>query len=263
MSLPLFAAVLGLLFHVGSKEVRRFEQLAASDLSSRLEGLQNKVSVQVQLGSLRPGHLKEVRILASGFRTPSLPLWTEPWRSQEGRIDRLVIRLTDFEIGDLPVRSLDIVLNDCRWDVACAVREGKIRLSRSGTGTFEAAVTEQGVRLYIVKRYPFVEVKTFKIDRYKVIFEGDLLTPLGRTNFALVAVGKPWKTTGLSLEPAYLSFANKRISLDRNPAMNQLLNPVVDLDRDFGLRGALTIGNLKQRNQELLLSGTAFIPAAD
>jgi len=263
MSLPIAAAALGLLFHFGAKEVRRFEHLAAADLASHLQGENKAVEVRVKLGSFRLGHLKEAQIDANGFKTPSLPLWTEPWRSKEGRIDTLVVRLRDFEIGDLPVQSLDIELKNCRWDVAYAIKEGKIRLSRSGTGTFTAVVNQQAIGSYISRRYPFVKVHRFAIDFYKVAFEGNILTPLGTADFAMAAHVELWKSQGLSLVPAYLFLGGRRIDPNQEPTFKRLLNPVIDLDRDFRLNGALTIHRLKLNKGELHLSGAVTIPVSN
>lgn len=263
MSLPLAAALGLLLFGAGAKEVRRFERLAAADIAAHLQGPHKAVSVRIELGSLRPGHLRLVVIEAEHFQTPTLPFWTEPQRSQEGRIDRLSIRLKDFEIGGLPIQSLDIELKDCRWDVAYAVREGRIRLSRSTVGAFTARVDEAGVRQFLARRYPFLKVRLLRIDPYKVLLEGDLTTPLGETPFEVVARAKLWRSSGMSLEPAYLTFGGKRISAAENPALGRLLSPVIDLDRDFGLRGALAIRELKLADGAILLSGAATIPTAE
>jgi len=260
MSLPLIAAAFGLLFHFGSKEVKRFEHLAATDLASHLEGPKKQVKVKIRLGSLRPGHLREAVIEASGFSTPSLPLWTEPWRSKEGRIDKLIIHLSDFEIGGLPVDKLDIELADCRWDVACAVKEGKIRLSRSGSGTFKATISQDGIVRYLAARYPFIKASSFEIETYKILFSGSLATPLGSTSFDLVAVPRLHGSSGLSLDPAYLSFGGRRTDVRQEPALQRIFDPVLDLDRDFGLRGALLIDRLSLTNKLLDITGSATIP---
>ncbi len=263
MSLPLVAAAFGLLFHFGGQEVRRFENLASKDLASQLDGSNKQVKVRIKIGSLRPGHLCEAVIEASDFNTPSLPLWTEPWRSKEGRIDRLIIKLKDFEIGGLPVQSLDIELSDCRWDVAYAVKEGKIRLSRSGRGTFRATIAQDGIVRYLAKRYPFVKTERLEIDAYKVLFAGSLATPLGSTSFDLVAIPRLHGSSGLSLIPAYLSFGGRRTDIAREPALQRIFDPVLDLDRDFGLRGALHIDQLSFQAQRLDITGSAVIPVRE
>lgn len=261
MSLPILAAAFGLLFHFGSKEVKRFENMAAGDLASHLEGDAKQVKVRIKLGSLRPGHLSEATIEASGFSTKTLPLWTEPRRSKEGRIDKLIIKLKDFEIGGLPMESLNIELNDCRWDFACAVKEGKIRLSRSGSGTFQATISQDGIVRYLAKRYPFVKTSSFRIETYKILFSGSLATPLGTAPFDLVAVPRLHQNSGLSLIPVYLSFSGVRTDISNEPALRRVFDPVIDVNRDFGLRGALEIESLELGLQSLGLRGKATIPA--
>lgn len=260
MSLPLVAAAFGLLFHFGGQEVRRFENLATADLASRLEGPSKRVSVKVKLGSLRLGHLSEAAIDASGFSTKTLPLWTEPQRSKQGIINRLTIRLSDFEIGGLPVERMDIELTNCRWDVSYAVKEGKIRLSRSGRGTFSARITSQGVSQFLKNRYPQIQPTSLHIDPYKIAASFEVGTPFGKLNLEMIATASIWKSSGLSLNPAYLAFNGRSLSADEQKGVLRLFQPAIDLDRDFGLAGALALEEIVLGAERMVLTGRAYIP---
>ena len=93
----------GLIFGIGSGEVRRFERAVAAEISQKLGGEGRKVSVSTQLNGLAGvwGDLKTATIRASHFETVGLPLFTEPGRRTNGRVGLLKIELSDFvQIND-------------------------------------------------------------------------------------------------------------------------------------------------------------------
>jgi hypothetical protein len=106
-------------------------------------------------------------------------------------------------------------------------------------------------------------VKRLDIRLYNVIFEGTILTPFGTADFAMGASTQVWESQGLSLVPAYLFLGGKRVDASQEPTLSRMLSPVIDLNRDFKLKGALTIHQLSLGNGELHLSGTATIPVSD
>lgn len=137
MSIPLVAAALGLIFHFGGLEVRRFERLAAEDLRTRISGDSARVSVKTSFAGLLDGplgDLDEVTVTARDFSCSQLPLYVDPKRSRAGRIHRLKLDLRDFELAGLRVRELTADIPDCRFDYAAAVGKHRFILTGSGGG---------------------------------------------------------------------------------------------------------------------------------
>jgi hypothetical protein len=262
MCLPLFVAAFGLVFHFGGKEVHRFERLAECDLSHQLGVDIKNVSVRIKLGSLQLGHLAEVSIDAKNFTVEELPLSTESWRSRAGKIERLQIHLSDFTLGKLPFKELKVTLIDSRWDVTAAMRDRRFHFSRSGKGSFEATIDEVGLRTYISRRYPQVIPELVSIDLYKMTLEGNLVTPFGSSRFVTLAKGILSGPRTLSLAPAYLTFDGVSASDQLKKTFLKTLNPVIDLDRDFNLNGALSMTGIWFKKGEMVIVGTATIPEA-
>jgi hypothetical protein len=264
MSLPLVAAAFGLLIHIGGGEVRGFEGRAAQFIKSTLSGEQAKVSVKTSFASLFGGpfgELDKVRIAASDFSCPSLPLFAEPDRSKVGRIRELSLSLTDFELAGLRVSRLEAVIPGCRYDHAAAVGRRGFHVSRSGTGTAKVWIDEGALAEYARKKFPMIGKLAVKIDKDKLFVDGSAQLVLAKTEFSVIA--------GLAVQNgSQLVLTTPRVFLDGRrsdgPAvvfLESLFDPVIDLDEDLGLFGAMTIESMRLRGGVLEVSGAFHLPA--
>lgn len=256
----LLVAAFGLI-HFGAAEVRRFEADAAREILTKLSGERAEVRVRSTLGpEALWGDVYRVKISASKFSTEGLPLFTEPKRSTRGILRNLEIELSDFNLRGLHVQSLSATIPDCRFDLGLALKRRQVRLSRSGVGRGSVTIAEADLETFILRK--FAEIKQVKvtIDRDKVIVEGYGEFVVFKTNFYVVAKLRPVEGVRLMLTDARILFDGKRPDPESERALLDTLNPVIDLDKDLKLYGAVQIERLELRNGLLRAFGATRIP---
>lgn len=252
-------AGLALLFGVAVSEGQRFERAAAKDIASRLEGPQKRVSVKA--GYDRERQLSTVRISARDFSTAELPLFAEPEREGLGELDELTLRLERFRLAGLLVERLDAVIPDCRYDLGLALRSRQIRLQHSGEGTGSVTVNQAALGPWITSRFREIKSAQVTLDRHHVEVSGDAEFLVAKARYRVIA------QLGI-VGGSRIELVNARIWMDDRPAdplaraaLLDVLNPVVDLDRDLRLFGAITMTDLRITRGRLTASGTVRIPA--
>jgi len=253
--------LIGGLFHLGRFEVRAFEHSAAADIRSKLSGDQREVSVKADVGIEGIwGDVHAVAIHASRFQTEGLPLYTEPKRSHRGVVRDLTIRLSDFSLSGMHIESLDAEIPDCRFDLPLAMRHREIRLSRSGLGLGRVVVNEKDLENFILLKFHEIKQVSVKIDKDKIFVDGSGEFLFLKTTFSVIA-----KLDSPDGNQLFLTYA--RIFLDGHPADNaqkkvllDTLNPVLDLDSDLKLNGAIRVESIELRNGLLSASGPTKIP---
>lgn len=256
-------ASMGLLGGWGKITVRQFEQSAAADIRAQLQGENVFVDVKTVLSGLIDGPQGDVArgtIRARHFRTPGLPLFTEPERSTRGILRELRLELDDFYLGNLRIESLRATIPDCRYDYPLATRKRIIRLSRSGVGTGEVVLLAQDLEAFILKK--FREIKTVKVtlDRDKVTVEGDGEFVLLKTRFLVIAkLGSPTGTT-LELQHAKIFFDDRPADDFARDTLLKALNPVVDLRNDLKLYDAISVEGVEIGQGRLRAWGKTKIP---
>jgi hypothetical protein len=257
----LFLGLLGGLFHVAGSGVHSFEAAAAQDISAKLQGSSRQVHVKADVGpEALWGDLYSVRIEATKFETDGLPLYTESKRSHRGLVRNLHLELRDFSLKGLHIDRLSADIPGCRYDFPLAVRHRQIRLSQSGTGEGEVVIGERDLESFILSKFPEIKRANVKIDRGEVVVEGYGEFLVIATNFRVAARLEVADGNKLVLAGAQILFdgriaddASQRVLLDT-------LNPVVDLDKDLALFGAITVKHIELRDGQLIASGPIRIP---
>ena len=248
---------------IGGAEVRHFESLAARDIKSKLRGDHAQVSVRTTPHGLfghLSGDLDRVTITAKDFEADGLPLFTEPSRSQKGRARKLNIDLDNFMLSGLRVESLRASIPDCRYDFPLATRHGQIRLSRSGTGVGSVSVLAPDLEKFILKKFHEIKRVSVHLEKGRAVVEGygDFL--IVKANFRVDA-------QLVAADKAQISLADAHIALDGLPASDvasaallQTLNPIVDMDKDLHLYGAIQVTDVHLEGDRLVASGATTIP---
>jgi hypothetical protein len=249
----------GGVFLFGGSQIRRFEAEAARDVASKLGGADKKVSVKVRFAGIS-GALASATIRASRFTTDGLPLFTEPDRSTRGVVHELRLFLNDFSLKGLRVESLEAKIPDCRFDYSLAFRHHQIRLSRSGVGTGSVTLLEKDLEAFILRK--FAEIKRVSVsvqkDRLRVVGYGEFL--IISTEFDVDARLAIVNGSQLVLDDAKVLFDGREADLLARDALLQTLNPVVDLDRDLALHGAILMERLELDNGRIRAFGSTRIP---
>ncbi|MBA3727155.1 MAG: LmeA family phospholipid-binding protein, partial [Armatimonadetes bacterium] len=224
-------------------ELRRFERLGAADLASRLHGEGKQVNVDAEVDGIvgaLAGRLSYATLTASKFTVDGMPVFLEAG-TQRGSIGTLKLRFTDFSIRGLRVESLEADIPGCRFDLGSAQRKRKIKLTRSGVGTATARITETALADYIRLKYPAVKEVTVELKKHRAFVTGRAELLLLKTDFFVIASLVPQAGTQLWLEDAIVFLNDERVRDGSERRLLDTLNPVVDANRDLGLRSALVV----------------------
>jgi len=254
----LVLAAAGLL--VGGGLTRSFEASAARDVASRLQGHPIvSVRTRTNFASLW-GDIPSVTIRASHFSTEGLPLYTEPERSRNGKVHRFEMHLTDFSLNGLRIDQLDAKIPNCRYDFSLALRKRKIRLSQSGIGEGSVKVLDRDLGAFLVRKYAEIKRATVVIRNGVVDVEGYGEFIILTTNFHVRAKLAIQNDTQLVLQDAQIDFDGRPADAAASSVLLEALSPIVDLDADLGLLGAIKLRKLEFGDGFLRASGSTTIP---
>lgn len=257
----LLLGLFGGLIHFANSQVRIFENSAAADIATKLQGAEKQVHVRAVVGpEALWGDVYSVDIEASKFLADGLPLYTEPRRSHRGLVRSLHMDLQDFDLRDLHVERLTADIPNCRFDFPLAVNHRQIRLSESGTGEGEVVITEADLERFILSKFQEVKRVHVKIEKDKVFVEGYAEFLVVSTNFTVVARLEAPDGNQLSLARARILFDGRPVDEDSQKLVLEALNPVIDLNRDLALYGAINVETIELRNGRLTAHGQVHIP---
>lgn len=241
------------------------EKRAAVDIAAKLSGPDKEVRVSASFDSpfhALGGNVASATITARNFSVNGLPLFTEPWRSKAGRVGTLHLRLYDFMLRDLPVEELRADIRSCRFDLGLALREKKVRLSKSGEGPGYVRVTADALERFVLEKYREITSISIRLEKYKLFAEGEGDFLVFKSRFYVIADIVPKNGTELWLANAVVFLDDKRVRDGSDAAILDTLNPVIDQNEDLGLHGALRLERVEIRNGFVELFGTARIPEA-
>ncbi len=262
MGLLIVAVAWGLGSGLFAQQKAVFERAAARDILSRLEGAGAKVRVRVQPRGLAAawGELESARIEASNFSLSGLPLFVEANRPKAGILDRLELRLQNFTLKGLEVKSLTADIPHCRYDFGLARRSKEIRLSRSGIGVGSVEITEAALGRYILRKFHDIKTCQVKVDRGVIWVEGYGEFLIAKTKFEVIARVTVQDRTKLILTDPKIFFDWVRADPTAAAGLLKILNPVVDLRKDLGLYDAVSVEKIECEGGILRASGATKIP---
>lgn len=238
----------------------RIERAAGADIKGILNA--ERVSVTAKsdgiLGTAL-GQLESVTIEASGFEVDGMPLFTDPKLSRRGKLRQLEIVLKDFVIRDLPVIELRCDIPDNRFALGL-LREGKVRLTKSGEGFGSVVIDEEGLERYMLARFKVAESIDIKLDRYKLFAKGTASLAMFRRNFEIICDLAIEDKRRLVIANPVTFIEGKRVRDGSDSALLRAFNPVLDLDRDLGLHGAFDMETILIKGGIATIKGKARIP---
>ena len=246
----------------GGEEEKKFESAAAREIAGKLDGDEKWVSVNVRANGLAGawGDLSLAQIKASDFSIRGLPLFTEPERSKAGKVGKLQLRLTDFQLRGLRVEELSADIPNCRYDFGLAKSKRQIRLSESGVGTGVVRILERDLADYIVRKYSEIKRCTVKVEKGFVWVEGYGEFLVVNSDFTVIAKIGVVDGTKLMLSQPKIYFNWVRSDAFTADALLKSLNPIVDLKKDLGLYDAVTVEKVSLENGVLEATGATKIP---
>jgi hypothetical protein len=241
----------------------RIERTAGADLAATLGVERDNVMVRAVSDGMvgtALGRVERVTIAAHDFRVNGMPFFVEPSVSASGKLRNLSIHLNDFILRDLPIKSLSADIPDNRFSLGL-LRQGKVRLAKSGAGTGSVTISEAGLKSYLLARFNVLESVDVKLDKYKVIASGRAsFGPLLRREFLIYADLIIIDKRRLAISNTIVFLDNHRIRNGSEQPLIDALNPVLDIDRDLGLAGAFDMKELVIKGGEVTIFGAARIP---
>lgn len=245
----------------GAGIVREFDTAAARDIRSQLQGEERRVSVHTRAGASGIwGDVGSVRIRARNFSTDGLPLFVEPARSKAGKLRRLILDLENFSLGPVAIARLHAEISDCRFDRTLAINRKRMRLSQSGVGTGWVEITTAALEAFTLKKFPEIRrcAMTARNDRLNVRGFGEFLVI--QTEFEVDAALEVRNGSQLWLTDARITFDGVLADPLSRDAVLRTMNPIVDLDADLKLFGAIQVARITLANDRLRAEGPTRIP---
>jgi hypothetical protein len=259
----LAVALAALTWQFGAAQVRSFEQLAAADISARLQGPEREVTVRAEVGpEALFGDVHRVTLRARRFEAEELPLYTEPGRSTRGHLRFLRLDLEDFTLRGLRVESLRGEIRNSRFDLPLAMNHRQIRLSRSGDGEGEVVVDEKDLERFLLLKFHEVKRAQVRIEKDKLFVDGYGEFVLLATEFTVIARLEPVDGSRFELAHARILIGGQPAEGPARDVLLRSLNPVIDLDRDLGLHGAMHVEKLILADGKVRALGRLRVPAA-
>ena len=241
----------------------RIERAAEKDLAKTLGVDPKYVSVRATADGIvgtALGRVEKVTIEANGFVVEGMPFFVEPSVSSSGKLRNLSIRLTDFTLRNLPVKSLNAEIPNSRFSLGL-LRQGRVRLARSGEGRGNVTIDAEGLAKYLLGRFNVLERVEVRLDKYKVIVNGRAsFGPIMRRDFLVYADLEILDKRKLFIVKPIVFLDDKRIRDGSEKPLLDALNPILDIDHDLGLAGAFDIERLIIKNGEIDIYGAARIP---
>lgn len=261
--LPILAVFAG-LFGFGDLGVQAFDRQSAANIRSELSGPGASIAVRTGLDlGLLQGDIREVVIHGSGFSTPGLPLFTEPSKPRDGILRRLSLDLRDFSLNGLHIESLRAAIPDCRFDLGLALSKRRILLTQSGVGTGSVSLRDRDLEPFVLAKFHDIKRVSIRFANGRIHVEGHGQFLIVDTDFTVDARLGIVDGCKLMLQDATILFDGQPTDESSRQALIQTMNPVVDLNADLHLFGAIALDSLSMDNGILIASGATRIPARE
>jgi hypothetical protein len=253
-------AFFGLALLSGAAQ-QRVEHDLRRDLEKTLRGGSIQAHVKPRgLFGLLAGESSVTRITGRNFSADNLPFQIVPGGGPRARIHHLQLDFSDINLRYLPVKRLRADIPSVSLDFFKAMLNGRLVLRSCGQGTAEAVADVLGLRAFVAHKYPqFTDVE---IRLTPGLFSVSANTTLLGASNRLDATGKLAAQDGrfvIVTEPT-LRMDGKEVPplLAQNLLLG--INPVLDIERDLGLGGYVTITDVEIGEGIVILRGRADFP---
>lgn len=241
---------------------QKFERQAAEQIKQEILGEEANCAVNIRPAIVAAawGELDAVSITASNFALQQTPIFQEPHFSQSGKIGNLSFSLSDFTLRGLRINQLEVNIPGCRYDFGLAKRTKQIRISRSGVGNGKVEVLADDLAQYIVHKFAEVKECSVQIRNGFLWVEGYGEFLIIKTKFAVIARLEPLDGHKLMLIQPKVYFDWVRAEPNSAKLLVDALNPIIDLNEDLRLFGALHVNQLELQDGKMIATGDAKIP---
>ena len=245
----------------GEHELHNVERKAEASISRSLGG-QGQIAVHITPNGPAGawGDLEEFSVVGSHYKLDAMPLSIVKGARATGRIGNLRLRLSDFTLRSLRIAELDADIPACRFDFAKAKSQGSMDFARSGVGRGQVVINQGALADFILHKYKEIRACKVTVDRDVIIVEGRGDFVVATTDFTVISRIGCTEGTKLNLVGAHIFFGIQPADRFSSKALLKVLNPVVDLDKDLGLRDAVAVESITLRGGQVVASGRSRVP---
>jgi hypothetical protein len=213
---------------------------------------------------LETNDLYEVDIDASDIQTDRIPFFIYPRSGWKGDIRYLRLRLRHFVLRNIPIREFRAVLPHVTYDLGHALYRSRLVLRGAGAGRATVILGSEGLLAFIRNKKRFQQT----LSDVEVAFQNNKILVSGKASVA------PFGTLPFSASGALIAREGRYLDLDPShtviklngiiapDSLLNLINPVVDIDEDLGLKGYFQVENVVVVGDQLIVSGISTLPIA-
>lgn len=207
------------------------------------------------------GQAYKAKISGGGFSAEKLPFRIEPGGGTVAGIRHLELDLHDIVLRDLGVQTLKADIPFVKADAGRVLFDGHLRFRGAGEGTGTAVLSEGQIERFLAKKRPQFQDLKVKLTSGEALISGKVNVLLPGTPFEA-------KTSVGIQDGRYLNAVNATVKLGDKPVlpslalqMQQIVNPIIDVDKDLGLGEWLYITSAEIGEGILTVRGRVHIPA--
>jgi hypothetical protein len=208
--------------------------------------------------------LYEVRVEGTGIISDRIPFFIYPRTGWKGRIHHLHLDLTRFTLRSIPIRSFRADMPNATYDLGHSLYRSRLVLRSVGEGTGSVVLGPEGILAFIRKKTRFHQTLSdvliaFHNQNIMVSGQGSF-PPFGQAPFTMTGTLICRDGRYLDLDPLHTIIKLNGITAPNS--LLDLINPVVDIDEDLGLKGYFSLEGVRIVGDELIITGKSTLPVA-
>ncbi|HEV2473542.1 MAG TPA: LmeA family phospholipid-binding protein [Chthonomonadales bacterium] len=205
--------------------------------------------------------LTDVDVYGTGLKSAGLPFRAVQGRGWSGSIRHLRFHLRNLQIGGIALERLDAEAPDVRFDVHDALFRGRLVIRSAGVGRASIQVSLAALASYATKR----SGGSISNIRARALKGGLLISGAANLLGAKLEVRVLGALAQRDGRYLYLQHPDVSINGAAPPAALQQmilskLDPLLDINRDFGLEGYLEISSVRVGDRSVYVEGTLTLP---
>jgi hypothetical protein len=234
----------------------RLERSIEADVR-RILGGEAKVDLRARVRSdLRASFT----LAARDFSVDGMPFYCDPDSAGDEVAGFLRLELRNFRLRGLRVSELRADIPRAAYDSDRAFRDGRIRLRSTGEGPGSVRIEAAALAEYLVLKFPILRDVTVNFENGHIEVTGGSSARILGERFRVRAELRVATNRTLNLENLLLWVDDQPVSEANRRAAETFLNPVLDVDRDLGLAGAVDIERLAFDARSVTAFGRVRIP---
>ena len=205
--------------------------------------------------------LYSVDISGRGMTATDLPFRVAARGGWKGSIKHLRLDLRDFTLNGLPVRRLTADIPDSTYDLGWAFYRSRLQLRSVGTGPASVEVGSDALLIYLNRKYSSsLSDVNLRFHNEKIALSGIIRLFGIETEFTATGTLSPRDSRFVDLTSPVVTLGGKELNAKDAGIILDTVNPLLDLENDFGLRGFFLLDGISVGDRTLTLRGRMTVP---